>query len=64
MQSVSGKNECMCSSSQGLCYGHMRLCAIHNSFTLYGDVSPGDVMVGISFVLVVLTRLDVSEPKQ
>ena len=37
-----------------LCYGHMRSCAIHNSFALYG---------GMSFVLVVLTKLNVSEPK-
>ena len=39
MQSVSGREKCMCCSSPALCYGHMRSSAIHNSFTShYGIV--------------------------
>ena len=34
-QSVLGRNECMCGSSHGLYCGHMRSCAIHNSFASY-----------------------------
>ena len=38
-----------------LCYGHVRLCVIHNSFSLYG---------GMPFVLVMLRRrLNISEPE-
>ena len=40
IQSVSGRNKCMCSSSDALCYRCVRSCAIHNSFALYG----GDVI--------------------
>ena len=54
VQSFSERNKYMCSSSHALCYGCMQLCAFYNSFALYG---------GTSFVLVVLTRLSVSEPK-
>ena len=32
-----GRNKCMCESSQALCYGHKRSCAIHNSFAPYGS---------------------------
>ena len=53
-QYVLGKNNCVCSSWHVLCYGCMQLCAIQNSFATYD---------GTSFVLVVLTRLIVSEPK-
>ena len=52
VQSVLRKSKCMCSSSHVLCYGHVQSCAIHNSFASSG---------GISFVLVVLTDLNVSE---
>ena len=45
------------------CYGCMRWCVIHNSFATYGDVFRGDIMEGVSFVLVALTRLNMSEPK-
>ena len=39
LQSVLGRNKCMCCSSHALCYGRMWLCAIHNSFASYdGDV--------------------------
>ena len=54
MQSVSGRNKCVCSSSHALCYRHVRSCEIHNSFASYD---------GTSFVLVVLAGLIVSEPK-
>ena len=38
-QSVLGRNKCMCCSAHALCYGHVRSCAIHNSFASYdGDV--------------------------
>ena len=40
LQSVSGGDICMCSSSQVLCHGHVRSCVIHNFFPLYG----GDVI--------------------
>ena len=53
-QSFSKGNKCMCSYSHALCYGCVWWCAIHNSFALYG---------GKSFVLVILKRLNVSEPK-
>ena len=35
MQSVSGRNRCLCCSSHALCYGRMRSCATHNSFASY-----------------------------
>lgn len=54
IQSVSGRNKCICGSSHALCYRRMRLCAIHSSFVAY--------MVGMSFRFVVLTRLYVCEP--
>ena len=54
IQSVSVRNKCMCSSLHTLCYGPVRSCAIHNSFATYDETS---------FVLVVLTRLIVCEPK-
>ena len=44
------------------CYGCMRWCVIHNSFATYGNVICGDVMEGVSFVLVTLTRLNMNEP--
>ena len=53
-QPVSGRNKCMCSSSQARCYGRMRSCAIHNSFALSGEMS---------FMLAALKSLNVSEPK-
>ena len=52
VQSVSGRNKCMCSSSHVLCYKCVWSCVIHNSFASYG---------GTSFVLVALTRVNVSE---
>ena len=55
IQSVSGRNKCMCCSSHALCYGRVRPCAIHNSFAFYdGDMS---------FLLAALTRLIVRESK-
>ena len=53
-QSVLGTNKCICSSSHMLCYGCMQLCVIHNSFASYG---------GMSFLLVMSTKLNVSEPE-
>ena len=53
IQSVSGRNKCMWSSSPTLYYGHVQSCVIQNSFA----------SLGTSFVIVVLTRLNVSEPK-
>ena len=53
-QSVSARNECMHCNSHVLCHGQMRLCVIHNSFASYD---------GTSFMLVVLTRLIISELK-
>ena len=40
VQSVSGRNTCMCGSSHALCYGRVRSCANYNSFASYG----GDVI--------------------
>ena len=54
LPSVSGRNKCMCSSSHALCYGRLQSFAIHNSFASYG---------GMSFVLIALKRLNVSEPE-
>ena len=51
---VSGRDKPMCSSSHGLCNGCVWSSVIHNSFALYG---------GVSFKLVVLERLNVSETK-
>ena len=34
-QFVSGRNKYMCCSAHALCYGHVRSCAIHNSFASY-----------------------------
>ena len=53
-QSVLRRNKCVCSGSHALFYGCVRSCAIHNSFASHD---------GMSFMLVVLTRLIVSEPK-
>ena len=46
----------------------MHAIVCNNSFVFYDDIIcggiiPGDVMEGKSFVLVLLTRLNVSEPK-
>ena len=39
LQSVWGRNKCMCCSSHMLCYGRVQLCVIHNYFASYdGDV--------------------------
>ena len=39
LQSVSGRNKCMCCSSHALCYGCVWSYVIHNSFASYdGDV--------------------------
>ena len=54
LQSVLGRNKCVCSSSHALCYRRMRSCEIHNSFVSYD---------GTSFVLVALAWLIVIEPK-
>ena len=51
---VLGRNKCMCGSSHLLCYGCMQSFVIHNSF---------GYMVGSSFVLVRLRRLNISEPE-
>lgn len=63
MQSVSGRNECMCGSSHALSCGHMQRCTIHNYFASCEDVTAGDLMVRMSFVLEALTKLNVSELK-
>ena len=47
-----GRNKCMCGSSHVLCYGCVR-----SKILL-------PCMMGMPFVLVALTRLNVSEPKQ
>ena len=54
IQSVSGRNKYMCSSSCALCYGLVGLCAIYSFLPC---------MVEKSFVLVALTRLNVTEPE-
>ena len=54
-QSVPGRNKCMCSSLQALCYRRVQSSEIHNSFASYN---------GTSFALVALVGLIVSEPKQ
>ena len=48
------KNKCMCVSSHVVCCGCVWLCEIHNFLP---------VMVEATFVLVMLKRLNVSEPK-
>ena len=53
-QSVLRRNKCVCSGLHALCYGCVWSCAIHNFFASHD---------GMSFMLVVLTRLIVSEPK-
>ena len=54
MKCNQGRNKCTCSSSRVLCYGCVQSCAIHNSFASYG---------GMSFALVALKRLNISELK-
>ena len=35
LQSVSGRNRCLCCSSHVLCYGRVQSCVIHNYFASY-----------------------------
>ena len=55
LQSVLGRNKCMCCSSHALRYGRVQSCAIRNSFASYGGV--------VTRAYYALTRLNVSEPE-
>ena len=37
LESVSGRNKCMCCSSYTLCYGRVWLCVTHNFFASYDE---------------------------